>query len=209
MAQNPTPMLLRFSPTSPFARKVLVLAEDIGLREQIQLVPTNPWAADTDLPACNPLGMVPALGLGSGEWLYDSPVICAYLDSLHSGRRRIPDNGPSRWTALRRQALGDGLMEAGLKLRIETTMRPAALRWADWCARQDAKIRRALQALEGEVLTFPREDWTIGEITIAVALGYLDFRWPGHDWLRDCPQLAVWSEHQKTRPCLQSTMPVE
>ena len=201
-------MQLRYSATSPFARKVLLLAHEAGLAADIALVPTNPWAADTDLPGSNPLGMVPALCTRDGTWLYDSPVICDYLDSLHGGRRFIPAEGPARWTVLRRQALGDGLMEAALRLRIETAMRPAELRWPFWSERQEASIRHVLTALEGEAAGLARQDWTLGEIALAAALGYLDFRWPV-DWRADHRRLADWFAGQSSRPSLVATIPSE
>lgn len=199
-------MQLRSSPTSPFVRKVMILAHELGLAGAIEEIPTNPWAADTDLPGTNPLGMVPALRTEDGAWLYDSPVICDYLDSCHFGRRFIPPQGPERWTVLRRQALGDGIMDAAVRFRVETVMRPAELRWSFWSDRQDVAIRRSLAALEGEAEDLAAADWSLGEITIAAALGYLDFRWPV-DWRADHRRLAGWFDGQKSRPSLTATAP--
>ena len=201
-------MQLRYSATSPFVRKVMVLAHETGLAGDIQLIPTNPWAADTDLPGTNPLGMVPALGTEDGVWLYDSPVICEFLDSRHGGRRFIPGQGPARWTTLRRQALGDGIMDALVRLRVETFMRPAELRWPFWSERQDAAIHRGVAALEAEAADLARQDWTLGEITVAVTLGYLDFRWHV-DWRAEHRRLADWFDSQAARPSLTATAPRE
>ncbi|HIJ62965.1 MAG TPA: glutathione S-transferase [Rhodospirillaceae bacterium] len=201
-------MQLLYSATSPFARKVLLLAHETGQADAIDLIATNPWAADTDLPGTNPLGMVPALRSLDGTWLYDSPVICEYLDSLHGGRRFIPADGPARWTALRRQALGDGLMDAMVRLRIETTMRPAELRWPFWSDRQEASIRHVLAALEDEAAGLARQDWSLGELTLAAALSYLDFRWPV-DWRADHRRLAAWFAVQQSRPSMVATQPRE
>ena len=135
-------MKLRYSPTSPYVRKVLVCAKERGLDGRIEPVPTNPTDPKTDLAKYNPLVKVPALVLDDGEVLYDSPVICDYLDSLHDSEPLIPAAGPARWAALRQQALADGILDAAILRMIETTRRPEALRWAGWSERQRLKIVR-------------------------------------------------------------------
>jgi glutathione S-transferase len=113
-------MKLRYTPPSPFVRKVLVLAIEAGLRERIELVPTKPWDPGTDLPLDNPLGKVPALVTDEAGVLYDSRVICEYLDLLHDGSPFFPSSGARRWRVLRRQALADGIMDAAV-LRVPAT----------------------------------------------------------------------------------------
>jgi len=200
-------MILRFSHTSPFARKVTALAAETGLASRIEAIKTNAWDPATDLPKDNPLGKVPALVTDDGQCLYDSPVICEYLDSLHNGRRLFPASGPARWTALRRQALADGILDAGLQCVIETLRRPAEFRWEGWVERQKVGIARAIDQLELEADDLSKQ-FTIGELTIACALGYLDFR-KILDWRQGHPKLADWYAEVENRPCLAATVPVE
>ena len=100
-------MKLRYSPASPHVRKVAVVAHETGLIDRLEIVPTNVWASDTDIGRDNPLGKVPALTTDGGEVLFDSPVICEYLDSLHDGAKLYPPSGGARWTALRRLKVED------------------------------------------------------------------------------------------------------
>ncbi len=199
-------MKLRYSPTSPYVRKVMIVAHEIGFAERLQIVAANPWATDTDLPQDNPLGKVPALITDDGAHLFDSPVICEYLDSLNLGHKLFPAAGPARWAALRRQALGDGILDAAVALRLESVMRPAEYRWPAWLARQEAAIGRGLDAAEADMPHFG-DDFNIGAIAIVCALGYLDFRWPDDDWRKSRPQLARWYAVQRTRPSVQVTVP--
>ncbi len=199
-------MKLRYSSTSPYVRKVMIVAHEIGIAERLQIVPGNPWVSDTDVPQDNPLGKVPALITDDGAHLYDSPVICEYLDSLNLGRKLFPASGAARWAALRLQALGDGILDAAVTLRLETVMRPAEYRWPAWLARQEAAIGRGLDAAEVEVPQLG-EDFNIGAVAMVCALGYLDFRWPEDDWRKARPRLAHWYAMKKNRPSVQATMP--
>jgi glutathione S-transferase len=199
-------MKLRYSPTSPFVRKVLVVAQETGLDDRIERIPTNAWAPDTDLPRDNPLGKVPTLITDGGEHLYDSPVICEYLDSLHDGEKLFPPAGGPRWTALRRQALADGIMDAAVSRRTEMTFRPAEHRSAAWMDRQAATVTRALDFLEEEVDGLTGR-FTIGEIAIVCALGYLDFRWPEMAWRQHHPRLASWYAPFESRASIVATAP--
>ncbi len=199
-------MRLRYSPTSPYVRKVSVSAIELGLAERIARLPTDPHDPNSGLERDNPLGKVPALTLQDGEVLYDSPVICEYLDSLHDGAKLFPPAGPERWQALRRQALGDGILDAAVLRMSETVRRPAELRWPAWLERQGGKIARALDALESEVAGLDG-GLTIGQITIGCALGYLDFRFPDDDWRAARPNLAAWYDAFARRPSMQETVP--
>ncbi|HEC90889.1 MAG TPA: hypothetical protein ENI55_04405, partial [Alphaproteobacteria bacterium] len=198
-------MQLRYSPTSPFVRKVMVVAMETGLAESIDLVPTNVWQPDTDIQIHNPLGKVPALITEGGEVLYDSPVICEYLDSLHEGAKLFPPAGGARWTALRRQALGDGIMEATV-LRLLEGKRPSGERSEAWANRQKLAIKRALDGLEEEADEL-LGDMDIGKLTIGVALGYLDFRFAGDDWRSGRGRLADWFDDVNRRPSMTGTAP--
>src|SRR5262245_57489544 len=128
-------MKLRFSPASPYVRKCLVLAHEVGIAGRLEIVPTVTADPASGLAKDNPLGKIPALILDNGETLFDSPVICEYLDSLHDGAKLVPSSGTARWTALRRQALADGLLDAALLRRYES-LRPANEQSPAWDAKQ-------------------------------------------------------------------------
>ncbi len=199
-------MQLYSNPVSPFARKVRVSALELELAGLIELInitqsPLNPHR---ELRAHNPLGKIPALITDSGETLYDSPVICEYLEALAGGHRLFPAPGPARWTALRRQGLADGMADAAVLIRYEQTARPATLRWQDWIEGQFLKIRTALDALEKENLDGPVD---IGAISVACALGYLDLRFPDERWRESRPRLGAWHAALSERPSLAATRP--
>jgi glutathione S-transferase len=199
-------MKLHSSPTSPFARKVNVAAIELGLLDRLELhtVQTSPVGPDLGLVADSPLGKIPCLVLDEGQPLYDSRVICEYLDSLEGRHRLFPATGPARWTALRRQALADGMMDAAVLARYETALRPPDRRWPAWVDGQLDKVNRALDRLEAEGLG-PTVD--IGTIAIGCALGYLDFRYAEMNWRGTRPALAAWFEALAARPSMQRTPP--
>jgi glutathione S-transferase len=199
-------MKLRYSPTSPYVRKVSVTAIELGLSARIEHIPTDTQDRNSGLAEHNPLGKLPALILEDGGFLYDSPVICEYLDSLHDGPKMFPAAGPERWTALRQQALGDGILDAAILRMIETVRRPEELRWQVWIKNQTAKILRALDQFEAEVAAL-EGPLTIGQITAGCALGYIDFRAPELDWRAGRPKLAAWYETFAQRPAMQETVP--
>ncbi len=197
-------MKLRYSATSPFVRKVLVTAIELGLDKKIERMPTNPNDPASDLSKQNPLVKVPCLQLDDGSALYDSPVICEYLDSLAGGKFH-PASGPARWTALRRQAVADGIMDAGVLVRGEV-LRPAGEQSPGFIARQKTKMAQALDALEGEADKLG-EAPDIGLIAIASALGYVDFRFAADNWRGKRPKLARWYDRFAQRPSMQATAP--
>lgn len=201
-------MKLHSNPASPFGRKVKIVAHEAGLFERLtvmgaQLSPVSPNAA---VVADNPLGKIPVLVLDDGTALYDSRVICEYLDTLHDGARLFPAEGQARWTALRLQALGDGMLDAAVGTRYETFLRPEPHRWPEWIEGQKLKVTRALDRLETEAGTFG-ERFDIGPITIACVLGYLDFRFAADVWRHGRPALAAWYERVAARPSMQATVP--
>jgi glutathione S-transferase len=196
-------MKLRYSPTSPFVRKTMVVAIEAGVRERIELVSTNPWDPASDITRDNPAGKVPALVTDEGETLYDSRVICEYLDA-DGGARLYPPAGPERWRALKRQALGDGILDACVLRFIERQRRPAELGWAAWLDRQKGKIDRSLDLLEGEAGDFG--DLDIGLVTVGCALGYLDFRFAEEDWRPGREALAGWYAELSKRPSFADTV---
>lgn len=199
-------MKLRYSPTSPYTRKVSVTAIETGLAERIERIDTDPWAPDTDLARHNPLGKVPALVVDEGLTLFDSRVICEYLDSLHDGRPLFPPSGAARWRALRQQALADGILDATVIVFIETSRRPQECRWPLYSDRHMEKIRRALGELEREMAA-DADHLTIGHVTAGCAVGYLEFRVPGYDWRADNPFLADWYGTFAERPSMRTTVP--
>jgi len=197
-------MKLRYSRTSPYVRKVLMVIIEKGLEDRIELVPTDAWSPETDLPTDNPLGKVPTLLLEEGGALYDSPVICEYLDSL-GGATLFPPAGPARWTALKLQALGDGICDAAILRRLEGA-RPDGERSPKWMDRQRAAVERGVATLEAEFPTLSGP-LTIGTLTVLSALGYLDFRWSAEDWRPAAPQLARWFAEASARESFRATEP--
>jgi glutathione S-transferase len=202
-------MKLLFNPVSPFARKVHVVARERGLMDRVTLqavapLPTRPVV---ELAQANPVGKVPALVLEDGSALYDSRVIAEYLDSIGIAAEPLfPASGAARWTALRRQALGDGIMDAGVSIRYERVVRPPERLFPDWVEGQRRKILQSLDVLESEARTL-FGDLTIGHIAIACALGYLDFRFADEAWRKGRPALAEFYAGISVRPAMSATAP--
>ncbi len=201
-------MKLHTSPASPFGRKVMVVLHETGLVSRVERrdVSQTPIAQDPEVAAANPLGKIPCLELDDGTVLFDSPVICEYLDGLHDGPRLLPQAGPDRFRALRLEALGDGMLDAAVGVRYETFLRPEHLRWPDWIAAQLLKVTRALDRLEQEAPSLA-ERIDLGSLTIACVLGYLDFRFAAERWRDGRPKLATWYERIAARPSLLATRP--
>ncbi len=197
-------MILRFSPSSPYARKVRVVAHERGLAGQIKEIPSNPWAAPEDLKALNPLGKIPTLVTEGGLALFDSAVICEYLDTLGDGPRLFPPEGAARWLALRAQSLGDGVMDAAILWRVEITQRKDQGPTPGWVERQKGAILRSLDMMEQDE-TGRAGPLSIGGIAIACALGYLDFRFGFLDWRAGRPRLAAWHAAFDARPSMAAT----
>ena len=198
-------MKLLFSPTSPYARKVRICAQELGIALQEVVVGANPAAAaDPVLAAANPLAKIPTLVLDDGRAIYDSRVIVDYLDSL-TDKALAPRSGDARWAALVEQAAADGILDAALLSRYELFMRPEALRWPEWLAGQSGKIERALDLFEGSVRDAANPG--LGDICVACALGYLDLRFPDTGWRSGHPKLAAFFATISERSSLQSTVP--
>jgi len=199
-------MQLLSSPTSPFARKARVMILERGLDVSVVGVNVFGDAAETEaLRRANPLGKIPALILDDGQAIYDSPVICDYLDTLGSAPPLVPRAGPARWTALRRQALGDGVAEAGFNMVMEGR-RPAELRSEAWMTRWRGAILDSAAALEHE-LTGAAQAFDLGAITLACAFGYVRFRLPDVDWTAGNPKLSAWIAELDARDSLAATAP--
>jgi glutathione S-transferase len=200
-------MKLRYSATSPYVRKVMMVILERGLSDKVELEKTDAWSPTTDLPQDNPLGKVPALALPDGTSLFDSPVIVEYLDSLESGPGNglYPEAGPDRWAALRFQALADGICDAAILRRLEGN-RPDQLRSTDWMERQRAAVARSVDALEACAAKLG-ERFTIGSVAVLAALGYLDFRFGHEDWRTGHPALAAWFDAESKRDSFVKTAP--
>jgi glutathione S-transferase len=199
-------MKLYFNPASPYVRKVCVTAHELGHSGKIEYnsITLSPVSPHDGVRASNPIGKIPTLILDDGTALYDSPVICEYLDTLTGGNRIFPAAGAARWTALRRQAIADGIMDAAVLTRYEDTVRPKELRWQHWVDGQMLKIRTALDVLERENL---EGAFDIGAISIACALGYLDYRYASEGWRTGRPRLGAWAAAIGKRPSLAATLP--
>ena len=184
-------MQLKFSPNSPYVRKVMVLAHELGLDGRIEKQPVaqSPYTPDLEVGRLNPLGKVPVLVTDDGMVLFDSTVACEYLSTLAGDSRWFPAPGPARWEALRSNAVAGGLLEAAQLCRMELA-RPAEVRYPPWLEAQTRKIEQALHFLESH--SPMQED--IGAIAVACALGWLDFRWPDLEWRVGKPKLEDWFE---------------
>ncbi len=201
-------MRLFYSATSPYVRKLMVLAHEAGLIDQLERIPVSvsPVAPNEQVAAANPLIKVPTLALDDGTALFDSPVIAEYLDTLHGKSAFFPVAGPARWAALRRQATADGVLDAAILVRYELTLRTEDKRSAEWIDAQMRKVRQSLAALEADAPHFSAEP-TIGEISIGCMLGYLDFRFAHEEWRKHHPALAAFDAAFAARPSMVATRP--
>jgi glutathione S-transferase len=201
---------LYWSPRSPFVRKVMVFAHEAGVAARMETVKTlvSSDAANRDLMKVNPLGKIPTLVTDDGQVLFDSYVICEYLDSLHRGAKLIPQAPAARWQALRWHALGDNLLDNALLWRNER-LRRQAQQSKEILAAYEAKTRSALDALDGEAAALGATTAGIGHVAIAVALGYLDFRFPDLGWRDGRPKVAAWHAAFAQRPSFRNTIPVD
>jgi glutathione S-transferase len=199
-------MKLFFAAASPFARKVIVCAAELGIAlERVPAAP-HPINRDRSVVASNPLGKVPTAVADDGTALYDSRVICEYVDALAGGGRLFPAPGPARWRALTEQSLADGLMDAGILLRYEALTRPPEKQSEEWRAGQMDKITCALDELE-RTASGLGDRCDIGTITVGCALGWLDFRFGDMGWRKGRPALAAWFERFDARPSMAGSRP--
>ena len=198
-------MKIYYSGTSPYVRKVMVCAIVRGLDGRIEKHPSNPHASPVDLLADNPLSRVPCLVADDGLSLYDSPVICEYLDSVGESAKLFPANGPARWRALKLQAMGDGILDAAVPCRGEQAKPNEAARDA-LIARYKAAMARTVDALEDDL---PGTGVDIGSIAVGCALGYLDFRYGAEPWRPGHPKLTAWYDAFAKHPALAATAPKE
>jgi glutathione S-transferase len=194
------------SATSPYVRKVMVVAHLTGQADALELfgAPGTPLAQNPETVAANPLGKVPCLVTDEGLALYDSRVICRYLDA-QAGGGMYPER--SLWETLTLEATGDGIMEAAVLMVYEGRVRDEAMRSEAWVEAQWAKVARALDALEGRWMSHLHGPLDAGQISIGCALGYLDFRHGDRDWRKGRPALAAWYQKFSARPSMEATQP--
>ncbi len=194
-------MKLAYSPNSPYVRKCHVCAIQRGIEGRFEY-----WTigtTDPALAAVNPLSKVPTFITDDGMALYDSPVICEFLDSIGDAPKLIPAPGPARWRALTLAALGDGILDATQPRRREVAL-PQDEGRQTYIAQQQLKVTRALAVLENESLGMLE---TIGDVAVACALGYIDFRYPHEPWRPGHPKLEAWYAKVAALPAMAKTVP--
>ncbi|MBM3602220.1 MAG: glutathione S-transferase [Alphaproteobacteria bacterium] len=204
-------MRLHYSPASPYVRKVMVAAHELQLADQIALIRTNPWQADSNLVQDNPLSKIPTLLTADGQSLYDSYVIIEYLDILaKEGLSVFPQDRHGRLQALRWHAIAQGIIDATASWVLENR-RAVGERSQTWMQRQLLAVRRALLSAEedaGQLINpSPNQLPNIGQIALACALGYLNFRLHNENWQQDAPGLNQWYQNFAKRPSMMATMP--
>lgn len=199
-------MRLHWSPRSPFVRKVVITAREAGVFERIECVRTKVamTAPNRDLLPDNPLGKIPTLVLDDGRAIYDSRVICEYLDTRHGGGRLTPGDGEARLTMRCREALADGFLDALLLWRNERD-RPAEARSQPHLDAFKLKKGVILDRLERETQTFAALPFDLAHIATGCALSYLDFRFADEDWRAGHPELAAWHQGFEARASVRET----
>jgi glutathione S-transferase len=199
-------LTLRHSPASPFVRKVRIAASLLGLDGEIKTENADTTDPGDSVRRQNPLGKIPALVLEDGSVLYDSRVILDYLDHRAGGGRIIPKDAAARFAALRLQALADGIMDASILIIYEGRWRGAEKHETKWLEHQAGKVARALAALEAAPPPLAATP-DVGQIALACALGYRDFRFQG-SWRKDHPRLVQWLDDFAARvPAFAATKP--
>ena len=198
-------MKLHWSPRSPYVRKVMIAAHEMGLAERIECVRTvvSAFAPAEELFRDNPLNKLPTLVLDDGTSVYDSRVVCEHLDSLHDGRKLFPPGGPQRLSALRDQALGDGLLDV-LMVRLIERLRPEAQRSPRIVSANERKTAAALDRLEADTAALDGRPFDIGHVAVGTALGYVDFRFASDAWREGRPRLAAWHAGFAERPSVRA-----
>jgi len=201
-------MKLLGSTASPFVRKVrIVLAEK---KLECELILEDVWSPDTTIQASNPLGKVPCLVMDDNSYLFDSHVIVEYLDTLTPVSKLIPGQGRERAAVKCWEALADGVLDAGILVRLELTKRSKELQSKDWIDRQMSKIHAGLKAMSadlGELAFCNGTHYSLADVSVGCALGWLSFRFPELGWSTDYPNLAKLFEKLSERPTFKETVP--
>ncbi|MBO9621574.1 MAG: glutathione S-transferase [Sphingomonas sp.] len=196
-------MKLLYQTHSPYARKALVFALEAGLGDRVAVEhhETSPTRANPAVFAENPLGKVPILLRPGQEPIFDSTVICAYLDTLHDGPRLIPEAGEARWRALRFEAAAQGMADSGIQLRWERVRRPEALRYPPLADGYALKLEESYAWLEQRI--DPNEALNVGHVALATTLDWLEFR--DLPSFRSFPRLSAWFDAFAKRASMQAT----
>jgi len=200
-------MKLAYSPTSPYVRKVMVLLHETGQLDDVALDErvTTPLAPDDALLPNNPLGKVPALERAEGPALYDSRVICAYLNDRAGANLYGRNKG--HWDILTLEATADGILDAALLMTYEARLRPEDKRMETWVDGQWDKIERTCAALNTRWMSHLSGPLDMGQIAVGCALGYIDFRHDAYGWRRGNDALAAWFETFDSRDAMRQTRP--
>lgn len=200
-------MRLFHSPASPYVRKVDVLLRELGKVDAVAFdgIQTTAFASDTGLVASNPLGKIPALVRTDGITLYDSRVICQYLNDLFSGG--MYPGGTRKWETLTLEATGDGIMDSAVSMAYEVRLRPETEQSQDWIEAQWAKASRAIGGLNDRWISHLSGPVDMGQIAVACALGYVDFRHGVRNWREGNDALAAWFAEFDSRSSMQATRP--
>ncbi len=201
-------MKLIGSLSSPYVRKVRIVMAEKKL--DYELVLENVWGADTRIQEFNPLGKIPCLVMEDGGAMFDSRVIVEYLDTLTPVGKLIPQTGRDRASVKSWEALADGILEAALLMRLEHTLRPEAMRSEEWVARQRSKVDAGLAAMARGYVDTPfcvGNQYTLADIAVGCALGWLSFRFPDLDWRTPYPNLAKLFDKLSERPSFKDTVP--
>ena len=197
-------MKLLYQTHSPYARKALVFAHEAGLTSDIEVIhqETSPTLRNEEVFAMNPLGKVPVLVRPGLPVIFESDVICAYLDTLHSKRKLIPENGEARWHALQVQAVAQGICDAGIQVRWETVRRPENLRYPPLRDGYIEKLTTSFDWLERQLDV--ESPLHVGHIAIATALSWIEFRSIA-DFRAKRPRLVEWFDEFEKRPSMRAT----
>ncbi len=203
-------MKLHWSPRSPFVRKVMIVIHELGLAGQVECVRSVASATKPNeiLMRDNPLSKIPTLVPDTGEPVYDSPVICEYLDLTFGKGDIVPADPACRIDALRRQALGDGLLDLLLAWRGEL-MRPAELRSEPHLASYERRVIATLDRICSAAASYPSDRFDIGDIALGCALSYIDFRFEHIDWRAARAPLRGWHDGFLQRPSVIATPVVD
>jgi glutathione S-transferase len=202
-------MKLFYAPQSPFARKVRAAAIELGLDDRIELAYTEvvPGRPNADYAQSrNPLRKIPALVTDSGETIFDSTVICEYLDTLAGGGILIPRDASKRWRVLTNHALAQGLCESVILIRYETWLRPEATRWSTWIDDHWDKINSGLNWFDHNRAEL-NEPINVAHLALGSLLGYADFRWPELGWRTRFKGVGEWFAQIERRPSFSKTKP--
>ena len=200
-------MKLRWSPTSPFVRKVVVLMKEKGIENQIKKEKSNPLSREDRAATPSPLGKIPCLVTDAGQSVFDSPVIMEYLDTICEGPEMLPKSGDARWTTLRHQATADGMISSMVTCFVESLKKPER-QSGGVMAHNKGIVFNSVAALEQEAGTFG-DTVDVGMISIAVALSFADQTFPEDAWRADSPTLAAWFDAFDKRPSMTETVLVD